>query len=186
MEIPYLLVFAILAMGVVFLWISLVIWVWFDSNKYFQSFVFRFFFAFTTLVFGFIGLIVYLLFRYSRLENNGAIQGESELESLGIHLCSRCNAANSIENHFCRKCGFRLQKKCKGCNSYVGVEDSFCFECGAALKKEVYSPVQKNKVENFAQLGYIRDVFSKTFASLISFFKAKKSKNHKNKKAQNS
>lgn len=182
MEIPYILVFAIIAMGVILLWISLVIWVWLDSKRYFESGIFRFFFSFLTLIFGFIGLVIYFLFRFSKLEKSETDFDSLDSIGLGVNVCSECGNVNSIENRFCSNCGFRLQKKCKNCNNYINVYDNFCSGCGAAQNKNQEIKIKENKVEKFTQLGYIKGVFSKTSAFLRSFVKNKKGKNHKRKK----
>ena len=147
-EIPYRVVFALLSAGFAFLWLSLFIWVWTDSKIYFKSFFVRFFFSAATLLLGFIGLLVYLLFRLSRTADaDYPSQSDLELLSLGLVSCHGCNSHCHIDDQFCSKCGYRLMKRCKGCSNYVRINDVFCSECGLTLKKISKNQTQKELVE---------------------------------------
>lgn len=178
-EISYRAVFALVGVGFLFLWLSLVIWVWADSGVFFKSYVYRLFFTVNTLLFGFVGLIVYLLFRFSSLNKVDTDQEHMDLFGMGLVSCPDCESLNPLENYYCVNCGKKLQSRCPDCNYYVRLGDSFCADCGASLESDKSS---SESVEKYAILRYIRDVFSKITKLFLSIFKRTKRKRRKNKK----
>lgn len=62
--------------------------------------------------------------------------GEADEQTV---LCGCCGALNDKENHFCTKCGQRLEvqqtvsKRCPSCGMQLPADARFCEECGTRL-----------------------------------------------------
>lgn len=76
-------------------------------------------------------------------------------EEKKAQTCSGCKTENSMNAHFCRECGKKLDsdtmKACPMCNRLVKVESLFCRYCGFNFSKEkpLVSKPQKESVSRF-------------------------------------
>jgi class 3 adenylate cyclase/predicted ATPase len=54
--------------------------------------------------------------------------------------CPKCQAENSEQNQFCRKCGTKLSITCPNCSADVLLADKFCGKCGQDIRKFIEAP----------------------------------------------
>jgi class 3 adenylate cyclase/predicted ATPase len=54
--------------------------------------------------------------------------------------CPKCQAENSEQNQFCRKCGTKLSITCPNCSADVLLADKFCGKCGQDIGKFIEAP----------------------------------------------
>jgi len=160
-KVPYQILFGLIILGLLFLWISLPFWVWLDSSRYFKKTIPRLLFCVLTILFGFIGIIIYLLFRFVRSDNINSLNYKEELMALGITVCPSCSRQNFLENKFCSSCGNKLHRNCKKCGEEIFRYDLFCPKCGVRLKIIKNDGNDEKKIEKFLKLRYIDRVFNK-------------------------
>lgn len=147
LKVPYQVVFAFLSLFVVVLWGSLVYYVWLDSSVYFPAKFSQVFFSVMTLIFGFGGLLVYLLYRGNSMEQRKTVQIENELFLRDAWLCSRCLKTVLSSERYCVNCGLPTKKKCEGCGNFNRPDNKYCQSCGRMF------PSQKTKITVFEKEG---------------------------------
>lgn len=148
-KVSFQYIYFILAIYLVLIWGSYIIWLWNDSKKRFTNEGLRvliWIIASATFIFG---LLLYILIRPQQLDDDSywvSLERKFLLhETYGMGECDSCGFMLRPEFMNCPACGKVLREKCKKCEQVVDVTWKRCAFCGAVRIKEKENPVMKKE-----------------------------------------
>lgn len=141
---PFWRIVTLVALGLFVLsWFLMFIWTLHDSTRRTGNLLLQILYSTLVLLFHFIGLSIYLMFRprktteeiyYQHLEH------EALAATLDDEMCSHCQSHITGEYAFCTQCGHKLRSPCKKCKKLLKSTWLRCPYCGQSIAREKSKP----------------------------------------------